>query len=194
MTKSLFDEMVNDSGNVEVNDEGVKSLTELCESLQELERKQEEVEEYLKNLKATIDDLSTNKIPDKLLELGVTELKLTNGAKVSTSKKYIASIPKDPEKSREAFDWLIKNGHGAIIKKQLVIPYTFEDNEGTLPENIKTAIESLKLLDVTFIDDGTVAWQILRAFVREQLESGEDVSDFPKDLFNVYIQNVTKIK
>lgn len=193
MTNDLFEEMLNDSGNVEVSDDGVKSLTELCESLQELERKQEEVESYLKDLKATIEDLSTNKIPDKLLELGVTELKLTNGAKVSTSKKYIASISKDPEKSKEAFDWLIQNGHGAIIKKQLVIPYTFEDNEGTLPDNIKNAIEELKKLDVTYIDDGTIAWQTLRAFVKEQLENNSDI-EFPKELFNVFIQNVTKIK
>lgn len=190
----LFNEMVKDSGSVEVSDDGIKSLTELCESLQELEKKQEEAEQYLSDIKATIEDLSTKRIPDKLLELGVTELKLSNGAKVSTSKKYIASIPKDPDKSKEAFDWLIQNGHGAIIKKQLVVPYTFEDSEGTLPENIKTAIESLKSLGVTFIDDGTVAWQTLRAFVKEQFESGEDVSDFPKELFNVYIQNVTKIK
>lgn len=116
----LFSEMVKDSGSVEVSDDGIKSLTELCESLQELEKKQEEAEQYLKDIKATIEDLSTKRIPDKLLELGVTELKLSNGAKVSTSKKYIASIPKDPDKSKEAFDWLIQNGHGAIIKKQLV--------------------------------------------------------------------------
>lgn len=191
---NLFEEMINDAGNVEVSDDGVKSLTELCESLQSLERKQEEVEAYLKDLKATIDDLSTNKIPDKLLELGVTELKLANGAKVYTSKKYIASIAKDPEKSKEAFNWLIKNGHGAIIKKQIVIPYTFEDSNGTVPENIKVAIDALKALELSFIDDGTIAWQTLRAFVKEQLESGEDVENFPKDLFNVYIQNVTKIK
>lgn len=191
---NLFEEMVNDAGNIEVSDDGMKSLTELCETLQKLENDYTTLEGTLKEMKATIDDLSMNKIPDKLLELGVSEIKLTNGAKVSTNKKYIASIPKDPEKSKQAFDWLINNGHGAIIKKQIVVPYTFEDENGKIPENIETALEVLKTLDLPFIDDGTIAWQTLRAFVKEQIENSEDASEFPKELFNVYIQNVTKIK
>lgn len=188
---TLFEEMKKDAGTIDVNDGDVEALSDLCKSLQTVESKIEEAKEYLKTLEELRDDLSMTKIPDKLMELGVAELKLSDGTKVSTDKKYLASISKDKEKSKAAFDWLIQNGHGAIIKKQIVIPYTYLSNDGDVSEEITNLFNDLEGLGITYFDEGNIHWATLRAFVKEQIESGEE---FPKELFNVFVQNVTKLK
>ena len=188
---NLFEEIEKDAANIEVDDKEVETLSNLCKSLQIVEGKIEEAKELLKSLEETRDDLSSNKIPNKLMELGVSELKLSDGTKVSTDKKYLASISKDKEKSNAAFDWLIKNGHSAIIKKQIVIPYTYVDDNGSISKELQDAIDSLKNSGITYLDEGNIHWATLRAFVKEQIENGVDI---PKDLFNIFIQNVTKLK
>lgn len=188
---NLFEEMAKDAGNVDVSDNEINTLSDMCKTLQTIEAKIEEAKEYLKTLEETRDDLSMNTIPNKLMELGVSELKLSNGTKVSTDKKYLASISKDKEKSKAAFDWLVNNGHGAIIKKQIVIPYTYLNDNGEVSEEIQNIFNNLERLGVTYMDEGNIHWATLRAFVKEQIEDGKE---FPKDLFNVFVQNVTKLK
>ena len=75
---NLFEEMAKDAGNIEVSDDEVSTLSELCKSLQTVETKIEATKEYLKTLEEIRDDLSMNKIPNKLMELGVSEMKLSN--------------------------------------------------------------------------------------------------------------------
>ena len=188
---NLFEEMAKDAGNIEVSDDEVSTLSELCKSLQTVETKIEATKEYLKTLEEIRDDLSMNKIPNKLMELGVSEMKLSNWTKVSTDKKYLASISKDKDKSKAAFDWLVNNGHGAIIKKQIVIPYTYLNNDGEVSKESQNVFNDLEKLGVTYMDEGNIHWATLRAFVKEQMEEGKE---FPKDLFNVFVQNVTKLK
>ena len=103
---------------------------------------------------------------------------------MSVSTYYSASIPKD--KIDEALDWLRNNNHGDLIKNTVSIDYARgEDNAA---EKMK---QDLRTQGQSFTDKTGVHPQTLKAFVREQTESGKNL---PLDLLGAHIGQKTIIK
>ena len=114
----------------------------------------------------------------------MSELKLTDGQKISVQTYYSASIPKD--KINDALDWLRDNGHGDLIKNTVSIDYG--KGEDNVAADMK---QKLREAGQSFTDKTGVHPQTLKAFAREQTESGKNL---PLDLLGVYIGQKTVIK
>ena len=116
--------------------DSLDNLGELSKLISEWEEAQEllaEAESTLKSLKKRVEQYSEEFIPALMFDLGLDEIKTQNGDKVSVEKQYFAKIP---EKLKDdAFNWLIQNGMGSVIKKRVV------ETEGVHHSTLKALVK-----------------------------------------------------
>jgi hypothetical protein len=141
------------------------------------------IDEQLKTLKATEATLSGQTIPNLMHKAGLSLIKLKDGSAVEVKPFYAASIPLS--KADEAFTWLRDNGHGDLIKNNVLITFRCQqDNEA------KSLVAELREKGHNVKQAEKVESMTLKAFVREQIQDGKNV---PADLFGVYVASKTKI-
>ena len=163
--------------------ENIKSLASQVKSLKELEDEIKADEESLKNKKKEIERISGEVIPTMLSEIGLSSLKLADGAAVDVKPYYTANI--SIANREAAYGWLRSNGLGDIIKNDITVSFgRNEDNKAAEYANLARGqgfepTQKLKVEPMT-----------LKALVRERIEAGKDM---PMDTFNVFVGNRTKI-
>ena len=167
----------------EVSEVSLKTLTDKANKMVELEELVEEKQASLKATQKELKVLSEEDIPALLSEVGLSEITLTNGQKISTNAYYYGRITEHNQ--QEAFEWLQDNGHGDIIKN--VISVSFGRDEDVNAEKLLSNLQ-----DNGYSTNGKkwVEPMTLKAFIREQVESGNDL---PLETFNVYIGQKTRI-
>ena len=144
-------------------------------------------EERLRKLKEQYRRLSEEDLPQKMAELGMQDLRLEDGSRITIDMFYATRINKNNRGA--AHEWLRQQGHGDIIKNQVSVSFGKGEDE--------TALETMTLLEKEglFPDQKeSVHPSTLKAFVKERIESGD--SAFTPDtqkLFSVYQGKRTKI-
>ncbi len=166
-----------------MGDASLKALSDKSKILENLMDSISDVEENLGKLKAKYREISEVDIPSMLSELGLSEITLANGNKISTSTYYSARISED--KREEAFQWLGDNGFGDIIKNTVSVSFGREEDNSA-----KELAEELEGNGFSTAQKKWVEPMTLKAFIREQVEKG---SDLPLETFNVYIGQKTRI-
>ncbi len=167
----------------EVSEISLKTLTDKANKMVELEQLVEEKQASLKSTQKELKTLSEEDIPALLSEVGLSEITLTNGKKISTSAYYYGRITE--HNRQEAFEWLQDNGHGDIIKN--VVSVSFGRDEDVNAEKLLSNLQ-----DNGYTTNGKkwVEPMTLKAFIREQVEGGNDL---PLETFNVYVGQKTRI-
>ena len=155
----------------------------LISTLHDLQEQYQREESGLKELKQKIQHMETRVIPDLMNELGVAEFTNTDGVKVTVRQFVSASIPKD--RIEEAHQWLKDNGHGDLIKHLVSV------DVGKKETDAGHAIKALSDLGLSPTAKESVHSQTLKAFVREQVESGEPL---PLELFGAFLGQKATIK
>jgi len=163
--------------------DSTKKLSDEVIALRNLEDQVLSSEEHTKNLKEKARELSQVVIPKMMQEMNITKLKLKDGASIEVTNFYSARI--SAEKQEEAFNWLRKHGLGDIIKNDVTV--TFGRGEDNKAMAYATLAKGQGYEPVQKIG---VHPQTLKAVVREQTESGQEM---PADLFNTFVGNQTKI-
>ena len=177
-------DLEQESTLINVDTDKVKSISELCNRLLDLQEQARRIEENLKSKNDEIRVLSEQEIPNLMQEAGVSEFKLADGSSVSIKPFYAAKIP--VSKTDEAFQWLTGNGYGDLIKNTVSL------NFGKSEDNVANSlVEDLKSKGHNVSQKKKVEPQTLKAFVKEAIQNGQNV---PMDLFGVYISNKTTIK
>ena len=167
-----------------ITDDKLKDVSFWAEKQLELEAIATEMEEKLADIKKELKAVIEQHLPDAMRECNLQEIKLANGAKISIQQYYSARIGK--EREEEAFSWLKQNGHDDIIKN--VVSMQFGRGEDESAESIMADLQAQGF------SPSTKRWvepMTLKAFVREQVESGVDL---PFETFNIYIGQKAKIK
>jgi hypothetical protein len=132
--------------------------------MRDLSTRIEDFEHEISRLKAQRAELEMKKIPDALLEAGLSEITTLEGLRVST-QLYVGAIP--AERKQEAFTWLDNNGHGSIIKRTVSVNF---DKGST--EAAKKAEEAIKELGLDPRSSLDVHYQTWKAFAKEQTNKG----------------------
>lgn len=161
----------------------LEDLAKLAEQLEAARAEVKNCEHNLADAKEVERELSEDIIPNALRELGLDELKTSNGLKLTIAETVHARISKDDQ--AEAFEWLDQNGFGSLTKREVRIPFDRSDADkaAALCEELQSDFEAVNLQQ-------TIHPSTLRAFAREMVEDGEE---FPRELFGVYQKKVTKI-
>ena len=164
--------------------QGIQSLADQVERLEDLEARLRLQEDEIKGTKAQIQKVSGDIIPTMMSEMGLAELKLHDGSHLKVSTSYRATIT---EANKEAaFNWLRKNGLGDIIKNEISVSFgRNEDNKAAdyaalAQDHGYQPTQKLKVEPMT-----------LKALVRERIEAGKEM---PTEIFGVFSENKTTIK
>ena len=165
MSENIKDMMSEDStdllDNVEIN-----TIASECVKLKSKEDEIVELEEQLKKKKEEADYISSSVIPELLAEQGLSEIKLSDGSKVSVRKEFRATVPKDDVKREAALQWLRDQGLGDIIKNNVSVSFgKGEDDKAEQLLNLaaENGFEPQQKSDV--------AWNTLSALYQERVEA-----------------------
>jgi len=162
----------------------INKLANKIKEMQAIQKDIEQNEEYLKQKKKDLEQISGEVIPTMLTEMGLSYLKLADGSSVEVKTNYSATITQ--ANKEKAFNWLRENGLGDIIKNELTVSFgRNEDNKAASYVDLAKGqgyqpTQKLKVEPMT-----------LKALVRERIEAGKPV---PTEIFSVFIGNKTTIK
>jgi hypothetical protein len=142
-------------------------------------------EDELAELKESFKDISERKLPDLMVEMGITELKLSDGSVIKKEDVLYSRI-KDP---KIAFKWLRDNGEEAIIDNK--ISMNFKKGNDDIANEV---IDYLVSKGVDYNSKEDVHWKRLESFIKEVLQNPELKESLPKAAFGVYEGEVVKFK
>lgn len=172
-----------DAKEVIPTDQALFHLSELVQLLLDSEQRVKELEDRLKEEKNTLRTLSETRIPDKLLEMGLSQITLATGEKVTVSPFYSCTIKE--ENKEAAFQWLRDNNYGDIVKYAVVA--NFKGDEAKTLDQLR---EFMAKEGIPFDEKEGIHAQTLKAWAKEVSEAGIAVPD----TIRIYRGSVTKIK
>ena len=181
---NINDMFEQDAGALQVKNEDLSSVGALAKRAKELEKEIEEIDTTLAERKNQYRKLLEETIPAMLQELGLTKFSMTDGSEITVKPFYSASIPED--KRAQAYEWLREHGYDDIIKNTVSV--RFGRNEDQLCD---TLLNQLREQNYPVEQAQKIEPQTLKAWVREQVERG---SEFPTELFGVYVGHKATIK
>ena len=174
----------NELTGEEISSEDLMGIADLVKAQVNLEQQIAKASESLQEMQDTLRRISETTIPEAMMAIGLSEVKLQTGESVTIKKYYSASIP--GERSTEALAWLRKTGNDDIIKNNVICQFgKGEDDVATL------AVELLRSKGLTPEQKTFVHPMTLKSFVKERIENAQEL---PQELFGVYVGNKTVIK
>ena len=179
---NLIQEMEKDASAIPVS-----SLGKIGAVATDIADTQEEISKLKEQLKTKEDyerKLSREVLPSLFSEVGLSEIKLSDGRKIKVSEYYTATPLK--ENRPKVFKWLRDNGFGDLVKNQVTC--SFGRNE---EEKASGLLSHLNEKGYQSTQRESVEPSTLRAFVREQYEAGKEL---PMDLLGAFIGHKTTIK
>lgn len=180
---SEYDETVADPG---AGDNSLSALRFWARAQKDAELEVARLTTELSVANERLREISEEKLPELMDELGIPSFSTTDGMKITVREVIRASLGRTDEEKARAIKWLEDNGHGAIVKRTVEIPF-MRDQETQAMELRKDLKE--KGYPVSF--DRRVENSTLRAFVTECLEAGEDI---PLDIIKVHRDRRTKVE
>lgn len=159
----------------------VKTLAELLVKKTALAK---ENEKLLKEQKAQIRQIEQEDLPLLMKEIGLSEITLEDGSKITLFEDCEAAITK--AKHDAAMKWLVDNNFDGLIKCVVGIEFGKGDHDEAkeLRDAIATDHPEVQLIE-------TVHPATLKSFVKEQMQAGKPL---PMDTFSVRSFSRVKVK
>ena len=179
---NVFEDEFTKSFNT-IDDEALGQLGNELERIKLVQQKIASTEEMVKKLREE-EQVLADSITDLLQSKGLSEIKLTDGSKVTTKEQLYCSI-KEENKDR-AFAWVREQGDGDIIKN--LVSVDFKKVEGKVATKFKQLAEDSGLIPN---ETSTIHNSTLRSYLNAKARDGVD---FDETLFGVYRLNKVNIK
>jgi hypothetical protein len=179
---NLFEEESTKAFNA-IDDEALGQLGAEISRLQSIQEKIGSTEEMVKKLKDE-EQILSDSITDLLQSKGVSELKLTDGSKVSTKEQLYCGITE--ENKEKAFAWVRSQGDGDIIKN--LVSVDFKKGEDKTAEKFKKLAKDSGLVPNV---SSAIHWMTLRSYLTAKTREGVDYDD---KMFSAYRLNKVSIK
>jgi Asp-tRNA(Asn)/Glu-tRNA(Gln) amidotransferase B subunit len=166
-------------------DSELRAVATLAQRQVELEASVKHLEDELKKEKERLRKVAEVELPELLLnELNLSMFALADGTKVEVKDSLKCSVPK--KNLREVAEWLTDRGHGALVKRDVTLPF----DKGQ-EEQVKALAE---LLEANGFSQYAVSEAVhtgqLKKLIQELEEEGEDV---PLSLFGAYHHKASKV-
>ena len=186
--KPTFEDLVGTESVEEwtndVSDGELNIVSDLAKKQLQLARQVATLEEDLKAKKEELRLTSEQELPDAMQAAGLNQIVLSTGEKISIGEFYNAHISKANQEV--AYQWLVENGHEGLIKNEVLLKFGRE--ESTVVDETVSALQSRGLSPEV---RQSVHPSTLKAFVKEQFTSGNDI---PTEPFGIYIGTKATIK
>jgi hypothetical protein len=138
----------------------------------------------LKKAKELQRRLEEEDLPELMREVGLTEMKLSDGSAVTVKDEVSCAITE--EKRTRAHAWLVEHGFGGLIKTEVVVAFGREEHDEALAcaEKIHDELSREAVLEER------VHPATLKSFIKEQREAGLTP---PTDLFGIFTYAKAKV-
>lgn len=167
-------------------DNSLGALRSLAAQQVDLEYEIGRLEAQLVERREQLRMISEVRLPELMDELGVENFETSDGAKIEIKEIVHASMGRSLEEKTAALDWLESNGHGALIKRTVEVPFGRGQDGNAL--GLAAELQH-KGINASF--QRKVEPMTLKAFVVEELESGRNI---PLDLFKVHRLRTSRVK
>mgnify|MGYP001252813121 CR=1 FL=1 len=167
-----------------VDDDALQEIAKLGADQVRLEDSVEDLENRLKEMKERLRNVSENLLPAAMASIGMASFKLAEGYSITVKEDIAANISKANQP--KAFDWLREHEHGDLIKNE--IKATLGRGEEKIAQQLLAKMAEIGVQK--FASKESIHPQTLKAFCKEQLESG---AEFPPDLFSIFEIKKAKI-
>ena len=184
MGSNINDMMMEDSNDL-LDSVEITTIASECVKLKQKEDTIAALEQQLKDTKAEAEEIGSRVIPELLAEQGLTEIKLSDGSKVSVRKEFRATIPKDELRRESCLQWLRDQGLGDIIKNNVTVSFG-KGEDAKAEQMLNLAAEN----GFQPQQKSDVAWNTLTALYQERVQAGLDM---PSESFSLWIKDKTKI-
>jgi len=188
MKKPTFEDLVGTESVQEwtnnVTDGELSLVSSLANKQLQLATQVADLEAQLKAKKEELRLTSEQELPDAMQSAGLNQIVLSTGEKISIAEFYNAHISKANQEV--AYQWLIENGHEGLIKNEVLLKFGRE--ESVVVDETVSALQSRGLSPEV---RQSVHPSTLKAFVKEQFVSGNDI---PTEPFGIYIGTKATIK
>jgi|TARA_R100001594_G_scaffold102260_1_gene136877 hypothetical protein len=182
--EDLTGEGAVDSWSNTASNSEISTVSNLAIKQLKLANELAELEGAVKAKKEELRLTTEQELPDAMQQAGLTEIVLSSGEKISISEFYSAHISKANQE--QAYQWLISNGHEGLIKNEVMLKFG-RGESGIVNETVS----NLKARGLSPEVRQSVHPSTLKAFVKEQLTSGNDI---PTEPFGIYIGTRATIK
>jgi len=186
--KPTFEDLVGTESVEEwtndVSDGELNIVSNLAKKQLQLARQVATLEEDLKAKKEELRLTSEQELPDAMQAAGLNQIVLSTGEKISIGEFYNAHISKANQEV--AYQWLVENGHEGLIKNEVLLKFGREESEV-----VSETVYALQSRGLSPEVRQSVHPSTLKAFVKEQFTSGNDI---PTEPFGIYIGTKATIK
>jgi len=186
--KPTFEDLVGTESVEEwtndVSDGELNIVSNLAKKQLQLARQVATLEEDLKAKKEELRLTSEQELPDAMQSAGLNQIVLSTGEKISINEFYNAHISKANQEV--AYQWLVENGHEGLIKNEVLLKFGREESEV-----VSETVYALQSRGLSPEVRQSVHPSTLKAFVKEQFTSGNDI---PTEPFGIYIGTKATIK
>ena len=140
--KPTFEQLIGnsepDKWDSDVTNDELANVSSLAQKQINLTNEVSQIEDMLKAKKEELRLVQEQELPDALSEVGLTQIVLSSGEKISLSEFYSAHISKANQ--QQAYQWLIENGHEGIIKNEVSLK--FNRGESQIVDETVLALKS----------------------------------------------------
>lgn len=186
--QALLDKMAGHTDvAVGASNSGLAEISALAKAQYEAAMNVAELEDALKEAKKTLRRISEEDLPQAMEQVGVLDFTTSDGLAITLKPDVQCSIP--APRREEAYEWLISNGFGGIIKSDLEL--MFDREERAKAEKLA---EQLTKKGYTVTLNSSIHAQTLKAFVKERMADTEAELEFPLDLFGARPYKVATVK
>lgn len=148
----------------------LQRIVRMSEVMVRAEQRVEELTEQLRVAKSELERIATEDLPTLMSEIGLKEITLADGAKLSVNPDVSCSISE--ARRPEAHAWLEEHGFGGLIKSEVRLQLGREELE-----RAREVAEQIGGFVVEQVHPAT-----LKSFVKEQRAAGVTL---PEDLFGI---------
>jgi|TARA_R100001086_G_C11796665_1_gene247759 hypothetical protein len=186
--KPTFEDLVGTNDVQEwtnnVSDGELSKVSNLANRQLELAAQVLELEAKLRAKKEEFRLTSEQELPDAMQSVGLTQITLSTGERISINEFYSAHISKANQE--KAYEWLVSNGHEGLIKNEVLLKFGREE-----VEVVNETVSALQSRGLSPEVRQSIHPSTLKAFVKEQFTSGNDI---PTEPFGIYIGTKATIK
>lgn len=171
-------------GGVSAPPATLEVLHKIVEETVALEKIVLQQEEDLKATKKTLQALKTQRLPEMMASLQMSEM-TRDGWKIKVSDFISGSLPQEPERREKAIEWLINNDGEPLIKT--TIELTFSKSEHNMALSLA---DDLKKMGLEPTISSGVHSATLQSFARQKLKDGSEIDT---DLLGLFTGKVAKL-
>lgn len=162
----------------------MNDLSGAAQTLLKLAESVAQCEAALEAAKRAHREMETDTLPEMMRELGVSELTLESGEKLTLADEVACSIPE--ARRWAAADWLEARGYGGILKSSLAVE--FGAGELAVAQGLADQVAASTGRAVAI--ERKVHPATLKSFVKERMRAGETL---PEDIFSIHPYSAVKV-